>query len=112
MAMDHESAFHAERERRLQRLETELDRKASAESVTLIKEAADEARALVTVTNDKQFDHLNNLRRDMATKEQLAPLVARLEALENWRAKATGVAAVLTVFAGLIGAAIVKALGG
>ncbi len=36
----------------------------------------------------------------------------RLSQLENWRSKATGAAAVLALIAGVIGAAVMRALGG
>ena len=39
-------------------------------------------------------------------------LATRVEVLENWRARATGAAVVLTMFAGAVGAAIVKVFGG
>lgn len=37
---------------------------------------------------------------------------ARLKSLENWRSKAAGAAIIATLFAGVIGAAVVRALGG
>jgi len=42
----------------------------------------------------------------------LARLTERIAALENWKAKATGVGAVLVLISGFIGAAIMRAIGG
>lgn len=41
-----------------------------------------------------------------------AAMDARLKSLENWRSRAAGASIVLTLFAGIIGAAVVRALGG
>jgi hypothetical protein len=59
------------------------------------------------------IDKYEAIQKAEATALQLAleRQDGRLKTLENWRARATGAAVVLTLFAGLIGAAIMKAFG-
>ena len=73
---------------------------------------ADRIRSIAerTVSAEKFNDYL----RSQATADNLRGKVVdeRIGRLENWQARAAGVATLLTVFAGLIGAAVMRALGG
>jgi hypothetical protein len=89
-----------------------------------------EALRVAKVEYDARLEKLNELRaevtRDRAlfittdrfdgeqrVASQARDAVAnRVSALENWKAKATGAAVVLTIIAGAIGAAVAKAFGG
>ena len=66
----------------------------------------------------EHFDHrLTDAERSTAKAEaavllELRSLHSKLDALDTWRAKATAVFLVLVPLAGVIGAAVMKALGG
>ena len=62
------------------------------------------------VTRDKYED--SKLAEAEALKLALQASDARLNALENWRSRTIGAALVLTLLAGALGAAIVRAFGG
>lgn len=51
-------------------------------------------------------------RANYTTPTALEPFLVRLATLENWKAKATGAAVILTLLSGAIGAAIFKVFGG
>lgn len=61
------------------------------------------------VTQDKYED--NKERDAEALKLALERQDGRLNSLENWRSRSVGAAVVMMVFAGVIGAAVAKALG-
>lgn len=56
-------------------------------------------------------DRANYITRDKSEAEAQATDV-RLSALENWRSRATGAAVILGLFAGVIGAALMRVFGG
>lgn len=56
-------------------------------------------------------DRANYITRDKAEADSDA-FGQRLSALENWRSRATGAAVILGLFAGAIGAALMKVFGG
>lgn len=72
---------------------------------------------------ERRLESLNELRNQVIQDRHMFVTEAkynaaieardhRISALENWRSKATGVALVLALFAGAIGAAVMKVLGG
>lgn len=82
-------------------------------------QAIDQARAAV----DLRLEKLNELRsevlqdrgqfvrRDVYDNDKKGRDL-RLQRLESWQARASGAAVILTLIAGLIGAAVMRALGG
>jgi hypothetical protein len=84
------------------------------------REKADDAWK--TGVSDR-VDHLNQLRTDVITDRsqfvrtgqfdaELKAVNLRLSAVESWKSKATGAAVVLTLFAGAVGAAVMRVLTG
>jgi hypothetical protein len=84
---------------------------------------SEKAVAKAEIAAEKRFDSQNEFRAQLA--DQAGTFIPRLEAearisalekslsiIDNWRSRATGVAAVLILFSGVIGAAIAKAFGG
>ncbi len=124
---DYEALFHRERTARLDAIEHMLSEKSTRAEVVIAKEAADQATALVRITAEEQYERLNNLRRDMATKEQVeaieltvntradgveAALTLRIDHIEKLQNRAVGVGLVLVPLAGVAGAVVLKILGG
>jgi len=95
---------------------------AAEKAVNAALTAADRAVAKAETASEKRFEALNELRgmvtdRDQAfaSAEKVDGLAIRiddrLKALENWRSKSTGAAVVVSLFAGVVGAAIARAFG-
>ncbi len=60
------------------------------------------------VTQEKYDDFIKS--NELSRAQLLGRIIDRLDALENWKARATGVSVVLILFAGTVGAAIERAL--
>jgi hypothetical protein len=86
-------------------------------------DAAQRAVEKAEVASEKRFEAVNEFRATLQdqtntfiTRNEINPVIKALEdkldLLENWRSKATGVGIILVVFAGVVGAAVVKAFGG
>jgi hypothetical protein len=90
------------------------DQRHIADQAALIA-ARDSISARLEVLNELRSDVVKD-RTQFITREafeaQYDGLERRCGQLENWRAKATGVGAVLVIVSGAIGAAIFKVLGG
>ncbi len=75
-------------------------------------EAQEQALSLATRQLESRLNLLNELRGNVLTKAEFDGFEKdsnrRIEALEKWQAKLVGVAIVIVLFSGLIGAAIMR----
>ncbi len=96
----------------------EMEQRALKLALVTAQESLREARAVI----DGRLAELNNLRNDVVTDRaefvrqsthdvEIKAVSEALAELQNWRSKTTGAAVILTVFAGVTGAAISRALG-
>jgi hypothetical protein len=71
-------------------------------------DASEQALTLATVQLESRLEKLNELRGNVISKGEFDAVEKRVAALEKWQAKIVGIGVVLGLFAGFIGAVIMR----
>jgi hypothetical protein len=101
----------ASAEARLDRIENSLARiEESLKNHEHIHDLEEKGRVAALTTLGKDLEALNEVRTRFIPRETYEGLANRVATLENWRSRAGGMAAILTLGSGVAGAAIMRAL--